>query len=627
MLAFGGTLDQTELRFLVEKNADGIIVVDSDGVVLFANPAAVEIFGRPPQALVGSPIGIPFTTGDTTDIAIRRSDGRLAEAEIRVVDTVWNHQPARLASVRDISVRRAMEERLRHSAKMEAIGRLTAGIAHDFNNVLTVVLGNLESARRQVAPGQAALVDRLDNATRGAQRAAGLTGRLLAFARRQPLEPQPFDVNELVSGMSDLLRRTLDERVRVAATLGAGLWAVEADPAELEAALLNLAVNARDAMPEGGDLRIVTSNAGPYDATQAAALNLQPGAYVAIAVEDSGIGMSADVLRQALEPFFTTKGGQGTGLGLSQVYGFATQSGGTITLRSQPGRGTVARIYLPKADRPPIGRERAPSVVNLETPRARQGETILVVEDDEDVRRHTVGILFELGYTVLEAGDALQALRIIDRESAPGLLLTDLGLPGAIDGRALAERARSLHPSLGVLIMTAYAATSLVEDGRLVAGVDFLGKPFTREALATRVRELLDRREGSAEPGRVLLVEDEALVRMYAAQVLGDLGYIVDEAATFAEALASFGRLQETYTAAVIDVGLPDRPGDDLVSEIRARRPDMPILLTTGYADGLGHRPWSTDPFLQIVGKPFQSHHLQAALDRLGVRSPTSPAN
>jgi signal transduction histidine kinase/CheY-like chemotaxis protein len=626
MMATGGSLDQTELRFLVEKNADGIIVIDGDGVVLFANPAAEEIFGRPPAVLVGAPIGIPVTAGETTEISIRRPDGRLVEAEIRVVETVWNHAPARLASLRDISARKAMEERMRHTAKMEAVGRLTAGIAHDFNNLLTVVLGNLQTAQRQLASSEASLGRALDNAMRGAERAAGLTNRLLAFARRQPLEPRSVDVNVLVEGMSDLLQRTLGEEIRVSTTLGRGLWPVDVDPTELEAAILNLAVNARDAMPEGGDLRIVTANVGPYDKAQAAQLNLRPGAYVAIMIEDSGVGMGDEVLKQVFEPFFTTKGGRGTGLGLSQVYGFATQSGGMVALQSAPGRGTAARIYLPKAEKMPAPEPALalPTAPPLAEARANSGELILVVEDDEDVRRYAVGTLIDLGYRVLAAGDGLEALRLIEREPGLHLLLTDLGLPGGLDGRGLRERARQIRPDLGVLIMTAYAATSLIHDGRLDAGIDLLAKPFTREALAQRVRELLDRGAATVDrpavERRILLVEDELLVRLYAADALAGLGCGVEQAASFMEARRKLDELGPSLAAAVIDLGLPDQPGDALVTEIRARLPTLPILLTTGYADDAVRARLPSDPLLRIVGKPFQPHDLQAAFEALGLR-------
>ncbi|MBS0222923.1 MAG: response regulator [Proteobacteria bacterium] len=622
MSTVDNSFNQTEIRFLVEKNADGIIVLDGDGVVLFANPAAEQIFGRPLAVLIGSPIGIPFTADEATEIAIPRPDGRLVEAEIRVVDTVWGQRSARLATLRDVSARKVIEERLRHTAKMEALGRLTAGIAHDFNNLLTVVLGNLESARHHLPSGKMPPLEQaVDNAVRGAERAADLTKRLLAFARRQPLEPRSIDVNALVTGMSDLLRRTLGEEIGVRTILAGDLWAVHADPTELEAAILNLAVNARDAMPHGGQLKIMTANVGPLDEAQAAEFGLKPNAYVAIDVEDSGIGISTELLKQVFEPFFTTKGGHGTGLGLSQVHGFATQSGGTATLQSEPQRGTTVRIYLPKAEVPIPERQILRSPIATGVARARHGETILVVEDDEGVRQHTVGVLRDLGYTVLEAVDALQALQIVDHETTLHLVLTDLGLPGGLDGKVLGKRVRMLRPSLPVLIMTAYAASSLIHDGRVDADVDLLTKPFTRETLANRVRELLDRNEQRDNRTlHILLVEDEVLVRMYAAQTLGALGFAVEEAGTFQEACTKMDHLGDSLTVTIVDLGLPDRPGEELIAEIRLRHPTVPIILTTGYADAALQQRILQDTMLQLVSKPFQPHDLERALARLGVR-------
>ncbi len=487
-------IDQTDIRFLIEKNADGIIVVDENGGVLFANPAAAEIFGRSSESLIGSTIGIPLVAGDTTEIAILRPGGDQIEAEIRVVETIWDHRPARLASLRDVSARRADEDRLRHAARMEAMGRLTAGIAHDFNNLLTVVLGNLESARRRSETGNPALVRALDNATHGARRAAMLTERLLAFARRKPLEPRVLDVNALVSEMSDMLQRTLGESINVRTALASDLWSVEVDPTELESALLNLAVNARDAMPAGGTLSIETENAELDSAYAAANFEVNPGRYVLVSVSDSGTGMTDEVLRQVFEPFFTTKtGGQGTGLGLSQVYGFVRQSGGHIKLYSEPGIGTTARIYLPNVpDLHHVGKTGNARPDNTaQIPRSESGETILVVEDDDDVRNYSVSSLRELGYFVLEARDAASGLEIVQREPNIDLLFTDLGLPGGIDGKELAERAHKIRPALKILITTAYAASALVHEGRLDSGIELLSKPFTFEALATRVRVLL----------------------------------------------------------------------------------------------------------------------------------------
>jgi signal transduction histidine kinase/CheY-like chemotaxis protein len=492
----GRSVDQMDVKFLVEKNADGIIVVDADGVVLFVNPAAEQLFGRSLDELAGTRIGIPLAAGDTTEIAIRRPSGDHVDAEIRCVDTIWNRSPARLASLRDVSGRKAHEEQMRHSAKMEAVGRLTAGIAHDFNNLLTVVLGNLDSAQRMLANMGVAPQRAIENAMHGARRAAVLTERMLAFARRKPLEPCVLDVNALVEGMSDLLRRTLGEKIDIRTQLGKELKNVIADPTELEAAILNLAVNARDAMPGGGQLVIETANVELDAAYAAAKRDVTPGPYVFICVADSGTGMSAETLKLVFEPFFTTKSeGGGTGLGLSQVYGFVKQSGGHVSLYSEPGIGTTAKIYLPQVDQKRAAPRRA--VAELATsglPGAKSGEAILVVEDDDDVRRYTVGSLRELGYDVFEATDAVSALDVVERAADVGLLFTDLGLPGGIDGKKLADRVREGRPSLQVLITTAYAGSALIHEGRLDADVELLSKPFTIADLAARVRELLDRR-------------------------------------------------------------------------------------------------------------------------------------
>ena len=371
-------IDHAEIRFLIEKNADGIIVVDELGVVLFANPAAEQIFGRSWTALIGSPIGIPFVAGDVTEIAIHRPGGDQIDAEIRVVETIWDHRPARLATIRDISARRALEERLRHTAKMEAVGRLTAGIAHDFNNHLTVVLGNLESARRRFTNVDPALTRALENATRGAQQAAVLTERLLAFARRKPLEPRLLNPNELISRVCDLLQRTLGEKIKVQVKIGPDVRDIEADPTELEAAILNLAVNARDAMPSGGDLILETAS---VERSGAEDDEIGNGSHVLISVTDSGMGMSPDVLDHAFEPFFTTKNdGRGTGLGLSQVYGFVKQSGGHVRLVSQANVGTTVKIFLPAVVRPrstSLDVDQAPTPQQIQTENQQLGSGLI----------------------------------------------------------------------------------------------------------------------------------------------------------------------------------------------------------------------------------------------------------
>jgi signal transduction histidine kinase/CheY-like chemotaxis protein len=615
-------IDQAEIRFLVEKNADGILVIDEQGTVLFANPAAEQIFGRPAHLLIGQPIGIPFVTGDTTEIAIHKPDGHQIDAEIRTVETTWDRQSARLATLRDISARKATEERLRHAAKMEAVGLLTAGIAHDFNNLLTVVLGNLENAQRRFVIPDPALSRALQNAARGARQAAKLTEKLLAFARRKPLDPRILDVNQLVSGMSDLLQRTLGEQIAVTTSLAENPWNVEVDPTELEAAILNLAVNARDAMPSGGQLVIETANV-EFDSVDAMPNGeVATGAYVLVSVTDTGMGMASDVLDQVFEPFFTTKaGGRGTGLGLSQIYGFVKQSGGHVKLYSEPGLGTSAKLYLPKAlsTETSTWTHATEPRAALDMPLGKPGETILVVEDEDDVRNYSVSSLQELGYRVLEAVNAASALEILKRERDICLLFTDLGLPGGMDGRVLAERARAIHPSLPVLITTAYAASSLVHEGKLDTEIDLLSKPFSYSALATRIREMLDRERGGRET-RILLVEDEILVQMFVADILVDAGCVPLAAASASDGLAKFQHEHGSLSGAIIDIGLPDRRGDELVADIRAARPDLPIILATGYADEDVRRRFAGDDRLMVLSKPFEPERLSAALRGFGIR-------
>jgi PAS domain S-box-containing protein len=398
---------------------------------------------------------------------------------------------ARIAAA--IAERERAEEALRQSQKMEAVGQLTGGIAHDFNNLLTVIAGNVDVARRQLGDAAEPRVLRaLGNALVGAERAATLTQRLLAFSRRQPLNPRPIDVNRLVTGMSELLHRTLGETIAVETLLAADLWQVEVDPNQLENAILNLAVNARDAMPHGGKLTIETMNAQVEREAAGGREPVAPGPYVALTVSDIGSGMDADTLARAFEPFFTTKEvGKGTGLGLSMVYGFVRQSGGHVQIHSAEGQGTSVRICLPRlAGEAAAAEERAEPAA----PEGAQGETILVCEDDDDVRAYTVEMLRELGYRVLEAHDAPAALRLLERQEARfDLLFTDVVLPGGMTGAELARAARALRPGLRILFTTGYARDAIVHHGRLDAGVELIAKPFAYAELAARVREMLDR--------------------------------------------------------------------------------------------------------------------------------------
>ncbi|MBV9829565.1 MAG: response regulator [Alphaproteobacteria bacterium] len=395
----------------------------------------------------------------------------------------------------EVGERMKAEEALRQAQKMEAIGQLTGGVAHDFNNLLQVVLGNLDALKRRIdgtVPLQANDIERsVAAAIRGAERAANLTQRLLAFARRQPLDPRPTDVNRLLSGMSDLLRRTLGENIAIETVLGGGTWRVFADPNQLESAILNLAVNARDAMPAGGKLTIESANAYLDEAYAREHQEVQPGQYVVLAVSDTGVGMSKDIIALAFDPFFTTKEvGHGTGLGLSQVYGFVKQSQGHVKIYSEPGEGTTVRIYLPRPTEPAPADEEAH---DLSFPTGRSTELILLVEDDDAVRELSAMMLRDLGYEVIEAEDGAKALRMIEALPDIRLLFTDVGLPGGFNGRQLADAARGRRPDLNVLFTTGYARNAIVHQGRLDPGIDLLPKPFTMASLAQKIREILDR--------------------------------------------------------------------------------------------------------------------------------------
>lgn len=389
----------------------------------------------------------------------------------------------------EVERRASAEEALRQAQKMEAVGQLTGGVAHDFNNLLTVIIGGLDTIRRATTPDQIRIRRAADMAIKGAERAASLTARLLAFSRRQALEPKPTDLNHLVRDMTDMLHRTLGEQIELEGVLAPRLWTVEVDKNQLESAILNLAVNARDAMPDGGKLTIETANTVLDESYAATDREVLPGQYVMIAVSDTGAGIPKELLERIFEPFFTTKEvGRGTGLGLSMVYGFVKQSGGHVTVYSEEGHGTCVKIYLPRF----LGTADAQlDDLNAEVPPGSAEEVVLVVEDNEDVRDYSVMILTELGYRVLQAQDAESALSVLASDHKIDLLFTDVVLPGP-SGRVIADEALKLRPGLKVLFTTGYSRNAIVHHGRLDPGVQLISKPFTFEQLATRVRDLLD---------------------------------------------------------------------------------------------------------------------------------------
>ncbi|MGN6315234.1 PAS domain S-box protein [Trinickia sp.] len=518
-------LQQTEQRFrlLVDSVVDyAIFMLDADGYVTSWNAGAQRIKGYSAEEIVGQHFSRFYTEedrrngvpGQVLKSAARtgkfegegwrvRKDGSRFWANV-LLDPIMGPagEVIGFAKVtRDLTEKRNIEAQLRQSQKMEAIGQLTGGIAHDFNNLLQVVIGSLEGLQRRggallQSPAGADLQRFVDNALRGADRAANLTRRLLAFSRRQTLDAKPTDIGKLVSGMSDLLRRTLGEAIAIETVNAAELWRVSIDSNQLESALLNLAVNARDAMPSGGKLTIETANCKLDEAYVSRFDGVEPGPYVMIAVSDTGMGMTKEVIERAFEPFFTTKEvGHGTGLGLSQVYGFVKQSGGHVRVYSEVNEGTTVKLYLPRLASDTAQAERTE---RRPVPASRVGETILVVEDDESVRASTSEMLRELGYRVVVAADGASALRLVGERPDIRLLFTDVGLPGGMNGRQLADAARATRPELPVLFTTGYARNAIVHHGRLDPGIHLLSKPFTYAELANKLSQMLT--DGPAGP-------------------------------------------------------------------------------------------------------------------------------
>ena len=509
-------LEQTEqhLTLLIDAVVDyAIFMLDPLGNVVSWNLGAQRIKGYERWEIVGQHFSRFYTDADRAAGLPARALARAAEAGkyemegwrrrkdgtrfwANVVITAIRDEAGELIGfakiTRDLTERRANEERMRQAQKMEAVGQLTGGVAHDFNNLLTIITGNIESLKRRLAERNEPALERLATAAgRGAERGALLVHRLLAFSRSQPLEPKPVSMNNLVSGMSDMLRRTLGETILIENVLAGGVWTTFVDTTELESALLNLAINARDAMPDGGKLTIEAANVY-LDDIYAGEAEIPPGQYVGIFVSDSGTGMSPEVLAKAFEPFFTTKGiGEGTGLGLSQVYGFIKQSGGHVKIYSEVGAGTTVKLYLPRHIDPAGAGSANPAA--QAAPRGR-GETVLVVEDDLDVRSFTTDMLRELGYTVLEATDGASALRLLDAHCEVVLMFTDVGLPGGMNGRQLADEALRRRSHLKVLFTSGYTRNAIIHHGRLDPGVELLSKPFTYAKLGARVRRLLDRK-------------------------------------------------------------------------------------------------------------------------------------
>ena len=518
------------------------------------------------------------------------------------------------------------EESLRQSQKMQAVGQLTGGIAHDFNNLLQIIAANLHLIGKDVGanPGVA---KRLAHAAEAVKRGANVASQLLAFGRRQPLAPKVIHAGKLVLGMEDLLRRALGEAMKVEVIVSGGLWNTKVDPSQLENAVLNLALNARDAMDGVGQLTIEVSNASLDQAYAEQHQDLQPGQYVMLSVSDTGVGMTAEVAAQAFLPFFTTKPpGAGTGLGLSMVYGFVKQSGGHARIYSEPGHGSNVKLYLPRSR----GSEDA-NPVPTATASTGGSETILVVEDDAAVRDTAVEMLRALGYRVAEAADADSAMALIDGGLAVELLFTDVVMPGKLRSPELARRGRQRLPRLAVLYTSGYTQDAIVHGGQLDEGVALLPKPYTAELLAQRVRAELDKPQrqpiefppeiASVQPlfdatpttlrrATVLFVEDDELIRSSTAEMMRELGYEVLEASSAEEAITLI--FKADFAVLVADIGLPGMSGDVFAAQVRGIRPNIRIIFATGASTIHDDPRDQTGPV--VLRKPYDSAAIDAAL-------------
>ncbi|MCI0756232.1 PAS domain S-box protein [Teichococcus vastitatis] len=511
------TLEQQVAERTADRNrmwrlsSDIMLVADFDARIEAVNPAWTSVLGWSQEELIGSdfrrlvhPDDVASTLAEVGRLMeglttlkfenrYRRKDGDYRWLSWTAVpDERFIHAVGRdiQAEKEQAETLRQTEEALRQSQKMEAVGQLTGGIAHDFNNLLTGITGSLELLSTRVTQGRLGNLERYVSAAQAAAtRAAALTHRLLAFSRRQTLDPRPINANRLIQEMEELIRRTTGPQIIVETVLHAELWTTLCDPNQLENALLNLCINARDAMPEGGRLTIETVNAA-IDERGARMRDMQPGEYVVICVTDTGTGMSPDVIAHAFDPFFTTKpAGQGTGLGLSMIYGFAKQSSGQVRIRSQEGHGTTMRLYLPRSRETAAGD--AARAVLADAPRAERGQTVLVVDDEPTVRMLITEVLDGLGYAAIEAADGASGLAVLRSDARIDLLVSDVGLPGGMNGRQMADAARQFRPHLKVLFITGFAENAIARHGYLEPGMHVLTKPFPLETLATRIRTII----------------------------------------------------------------------------------------------------------------------------------------
>jgi signal transduction histidine kinase/CheY-like chemotaxis protein len=516
-----------------------------------------------------------------------------------------------LIGVLDITARIKAENMVRQGQKMEAIGHLTGGVAHDFNNLLQIISANLDlTAASQEVKANPTLARRLENAMIAVSRGSRLISQLLAFARRQALEPRSVNLGRVIGDMTDLLRRTLGDNIEVEAVVAGGLWNTLADPNQVETTVLNLAINARDAMAAGGKLTLEAANAYLDDSYAANHEDVVPGQYVMLAVSDTGQGMSPDVIVHVFEPFFTTKPeGKGTGLGLAQAYGFVKQTGGHIKIYSEVGEGTTVKLYLPRTRQA----EETAAPMNAK-PVQGGSERILVVEDDDHVREAAADILRELGYQVLSAENAEAALRQLEEGADPQLLFTDVVMPGPIPTREFTRQVQQMRPAIRILYTSGYTQNAIVHNGRLDDDAFLLSKPYRKDELARKIRGVLAAPPQPPRPdgaiNKVLVVEDVPIIRMATMDMIAQIGLRAAEAGDGSEALALLERDPE-IAILLTDLGLPGMNGRQLVEKARLLRPGLKVIIASGYSsDANGHG--------RDVGhltKPFDVGQLRRALE------------
>jgi len=622
------------LQATLDNIREGIVVFDEKGRVAAFNDIFFRLMDFPPGlAAVGTAID-HFRNRDAESARVGISD--LVESPAgediryerlvrggRELDVYRAAVPGAgfLVAAADVTARERAEATMRQAQKMESIGQLTGGVAHDFNNLLQIISANLELAAGQ-ARSDVKLVERLQVVISAVERGSRLTSQLLAFARRQTLDPRSTNLGGLLRDMTELLHRTLGEHVEVEAIVAGGLWNSLVDRGQVENAILNLAINGRDAMPEGGKLTVELSNAYLDDSYASQHADVTPGQYVLLAVTDTGRGMPPDVVSRVFDPFFTTKPeGKGTGLGLSQVYGFVKQSGGHVKIYSEPGHGTTVKVYLPRTSKPQEDVE-PESVVD-----APGGfESILVVEDNAAVRAAAVDVLAELGYAVLKADHAEQALAVLHSGARVDLLFTDVVMPGPISTRELVRRAQNLRPGLRVLYTSGYTQNAIVHNGTLDAGANLLSKPYRKNDLARRLRSVLEGAPPTPENpqavgigagpaasrrSKVLLVEDDALIRMTTAEMLQEIGLEVVEAGNAPDAL-SILMVDSLVNILITDLNLPGMDGRRLTAEALRLRPGLKVIFATGYGPSLGGDGEMRG--VAVLAKPFDLAALRVAL-------------